>query len=358
MIGVRPAPRATVASGFVTGMLAGVAERPDGERIVARLLDDTGVAPSVLLEPAERVPVVRYAELYNRLDARLDDEGFGLFAAPMRTGSFEFLCRGVVGAPTLAEALERAGRFLRLVLPDIAVEVVRPRTGPATLSLRLAPLSPLAGRAAADPARVFAFEWLLRLLHALACWLAGRGLALDEVRFPYPRPRHADDYALIYTERSLFAGPSGDTTTLRASLAANLLDLPVRRDDASLAVFLDGAPGKIALLYRRDREHVLRVRDLLKDALPDLPTAAAVARRLNVSERTLHRRLADEGTNYRAIREALRRDIALARLGKTTLPLSAIAAELGFAEPSAFYRSVVAWTGMSPSTYRKHLKSE
>ena len=42
-----------------------------------------------------------------------------------------------------------------------------------------------------DPGRIFAFEWLLRLLHGLACWLAGRGLALDSVIFPYPQPAHA-----------------------------------------------------------------------------------------------------------------------------------------------------------------------
>ena len=31
-----------------------------------------------------------------------------------------------------------------------------------------------------DPGRVFAYEWLLRLIHGLACWLAGRGLALED----------------------------------------------------------------------------------------------------------------------------------------------------------------------------------
>lgn len=351
-------PRATVAAGFVTGMLAGLAARPDGASTAQRLLGAAGIAETVLTDPAGRVGVVRYAELYNRLVVALDDEAFGLFAAPMRVGSFEFLCRSVLSAATLAEALDRAARFLRLVLPDLGVAIDQPKGGPATLRLTLAIDSPLAARAGDDPARVFAFEWLLRLLHALACWLVGRGLALDAVSFPYPRPRHADDYALIYTEHSSFLPPATESDDpagrrLCARFSANLLDLPVRRDETALNAFLRDAPGKIALLYRRDRETVLRVRDVLRAALPELPTLAEVARRLNLSERTLHRRLEDEGSNFRTIRDALRRDLALSRLSKTQLPLSVIATELGYAEASAFYRAVIGWTGMAPSNYRK-----
>ena len=357
----RSSSSATVAAGFVTGMLAGLAARPKGDATVARLLADTGVATTVLTEPGERIGVVRYAELYNRLVRELDDEGFGLFAAPLRCGSFEFLCRSVITAGTLAEALDRATRFLRLVLPDFVIRVERPKGGSACLSITLSDDSPLARRTESDPARVFAFEWLLRLQHALACWLVGRGLALDTVHFPYPRPAHADDYALIYTEHSRFAEADASLpnrppcVTLLASLAANLLDLPIRRDETALTSFLDGAPGKIALLYRRDRETVLRVRDLLRAALPELPSLADMARQLNLSDRTLHRRLEEEGTNFRAIRDALRRDIALSRLRKSRQPLAQLAVELGYAEPSAFYRAVVAWTGMSPSAYRKRI---
>ena len=352
----RSTSHATVAAGFVTGMLAGLAARPTGPATIARLLIDSGISAEVITTPGERIGVVQYADLYNRLVRALDDEGFGLFAAPLRTGGFEFLCRSVITAGTLAEALERAVRFLRLVLPDFSIRVERPKGASARLAITLCAESPLAKHTVSHPARVFAFEWLLRLLHALACWLVGRGLALDTVHFPYPRPAHADDYALIYTEHSWFFEPDDASgPTLLASLAANLLDLPIRRDETALASFLDGAPGKIALLYRRDRETVLRVRDLLRAALPELPSLTNVAHQLNLSDRTLHRRLEEEGTNFRAIRDAMRRDMALSRLRKSRQPLAQLAAELGYAEPSAFYRAVIAWTGMAPSAYRKRV---
>lgn len=288
----------------------------------------------------------RYARLYNLVVLDLDDEGFGLFSRAMAPGTFEFLCRGMLGAPTLAEALLRAARFLRIVLPDLHVSLQRDGLK-ATLSI--VETRPLAAHDH-DPGRVFALEWLLRLLHGVACWFVGRGLALDAVDFPYPRPAHADDYALVYTEHSHFGA-----ATLCARFQANLLDLPLRRDEAALNAFLEGAPGKIAMLYRRDREMVFRVRDLLRDALPDNLSLESVAGQLHVSPRTLARRLDEEGSSFRAIKDATRRDIAYARLTKTRQPIAELAADLGYADPSAFYRAFVAWSGLSPERYRSSL---
>ncbi len=346
-----PAPRAalsrraTVAMGFVTGMLSGMVRQG---RDPGPLLAATGID---LADAASRVPIDRYAALYNRIGHEMDDEGFGLFSQPMRSGSFEFLCRGMLGAATLGEALDRAARFLRIVLPDLAVGVRR-GDGDERAELRITETRRLADRRG-DPARVFAFEWLLRLIHAVSCWLVSRELALDSVHFPYPRPPHADDYALVYTEHSFF-----DAGTLVARLRDNLLDLPVRRDEAALTAFLDGAPGKITMLYRRDRDMVYRVRDLLRDALPDNLSLETVSHRLHLSPRTLHRRLEEEGSSFRTIKDALRRDIALARLTKTAQPVAQIGAELGYADTSAFYRAVVAWTGMSPERFRKQLLNQ
>ena len=49
------------------------------------------------------------------------------------------------------------------------------------------------------------------------------------------------------------------------------------------------------------------------------------------------------------------RDIAYARLAKTRQPIARIAAELGYADPSTFYRAFVAWSGMSPEQFRHRL---
>ena len=332
--------RATVAMGFVTGMLSGMQAR---QKDPAPLLARAGID---LADTASRIPVERYAVLYNLCIEALADEAFGLLPQPMPRGSFEFLCRGMLGAPTLEEALHRGIRFLRIVLPAFRIELERE-------GARAEILLDDAGSLGDDrdaPARVFAYEWLLRLLHGVASWFVGRGLALDAVSFPYARPPHAADYALVYTEHSSFDAPR-----LAARLQANLLDLPLRRDEAALTGFLHGAPGKISMLYRRDREMVFRVRDLLRDALPTNLALEEVADRLHLSPRTLHRRLEEEGSSFRIIKEATRRDIAYARLTKTGQSIARIAADLGYADTSTFYRAFVSWSGVSPDRFRQQL---
>lgn len=342
--GGRPRQRATVAIGFVTGMLSGMSARGIDARPILRT---AGIDPAMLAYPTSaRVPVEDYAALYNAVVAALDDEGFALFPAPLRAGTFEFLCRSIVGSRTLETALGRAARFLRLLLPDLPITIVRERNA---ARVEIAEVGRLWERVD-DPRRVFAFEWLLRLLHGLSCWLVGRGLSLAGVAFPYPRPPHAADYGLIYTEHSSFDG-----AILSASLNPNLLDLPIRRDEDALSAFLDGAPGKLTMLYRRDRETVRRVRNLLAAALPRALTLDDIAAELLLSPRTLHRRLHEEGTNLRAIKDALRRDLALARLEKSDQPISQIAADLGYSEPSAFFRAFQSWTGVAPTRYRARL---
>lgn len=333
--------RATVAIGFVTGLLSGMAARriPYGT-----LLAQAGIATADLEEPSARVPLRSYATLYNLAVHELGDEGFALFSAPLRIGSFEFLCRSVLSSQSLAEALDRACRFLRVVLPDFAMTIC---PGPGISELRIAETRPLQ-RDRDDPRRVFAFEWILRLLHGLACWLVNRDLALNSVAFPYGEPHHAADYALIYTARSTFRSHQ-----LAASLNSNLLELPVRRDDEALTTFLDGAPGKIVTLYRRDREMVRRVRDVVARSFPDTTSLEDISRRLHLSTRTVERRLHEEGSSLRAIKDALRRDLALSRLRKSDQSVAQIAAGLGYADTSAFFRAFTAWTGASPTAYRK-----
>ena len=337
------AKSATVAIGFVIGLLAGWQRQ---RRDPADLLAAAGIDAALLASDDSRIPLAAYADLYNRVALALDDEAFGLFSTPMRCGSFELLVRALASARTLDDAFQRLTRCLRVLLPDMAVSITRHGH---QAELRLTATRPLAAQAT-DEGRVFAFEWLLRLIHGLACWLAGRGLALDAVSFPYPRPRHADDYALIYTADSSFATEPSEN--LIARFPAHLLDLPVRQDEATLEAFLAGAPGRITTLYRRDRDTVQRVRDALRAALPASPGLQAVAAGMHLSPRSLHRRLAEEGANFRRIKDALRRDLALARLARRGASVAQVASELGYADTSSFYRAFVDWTGAAPSSYR------
>ncbi len=88
-------------------------------------------------------------------------------------------------------------------------------------------------------------------------------------------------------------------------------------------------------------------------AVAAAPTLEEVARRMNTSPRTLIRRLRAAGTTYQLEIDNLRRQRATEMLRRLSVPMSAIADALGFADSASFAKAFKRWTSVSPSTYRK-----
>ena len=80
--------------------------------------------------------------------------------------------------------------------------------------------------------------------------------------------------------------------------------------------------------------------------------AEAIAARLDITPRTLARRLEAEGTSFRALREGVRRRLAESYLRMTSMSSMDIAISLGFSDETAFARAFRRWTGASPMQYR------
>jgi AraC-like DNA-binding protein len=84
-----------------------------------------------------------------------------------------------------------------------------------------------------------------------------------------------------------------------------------------------------------------------------VPTIADVAERLSTHVRTLQRRLADEQLIFRDLLSECRRRRAVEALLAGELSVAAIAAHLGYSDPAHFARAFRAWTGHTPSSYRR-----
>jgi AraC-like DNA-binding protein len=105
--------------------------------------------------------------------------------------------------------------------------------------------------------------------------------------------------------------------------------------------------------YRSDRLMVLKLRDVLRAHCTELHAGESVARALNVSLRTLHRRLLEEGTSLQKVKNAVRRDLAIERLVRTSRSIKQIARDVGFHNEKSFMRAFKQWTGESPVEYRR-----
>src|SRR5208283_1685743 len=77
-----------------------------------------------------------------------------------------------------------------------------------------------------------------------------------------------------------------------------------------------------------------------------------VAKTLGLSERTLARKPADEGTTYEEVVDQLRQSLALDYLREPSVSLSQAAWLLGYEGTSSFNHAFRRWTSLSPSDAR------
>ncbi|MBT8408860.1 MAG: AraC family transcriptional regulator [Alphaproteobacteria bacterium] len=125
------------------------------------------------------------------------------------------------------------------------------------------------------------------------------------------------------------------------------------------ALFSGFEPDLRTRLDELDREASMadRVRAVLMEAMPSgQADAAYVARRLGVSTRSLQRRLAADGTSFKAELQSLRARLARQYLGETGHSSAEIAFLLGYEDPNSFIRAFHHWTGTTPEALRRELK--
>jgi AraC-like DNA-binding protein len=160
----------------------------------------------------------------------------------------------------------------------------------------------------------------------------------------------------VTSEMARFVGTKVEFGADSDEFAFNLdaRDLPLTHSDPYLNDLLVKFCEAALANKRGDRSHLrTRVENAISPLLPHgRVVVAAVARSLGMSERTLARKLSDEGLNFTEILQQLRRDLAVRYLDDRKLHVSKIAWLLGFHEVSAFTHAFKRWTGKTPSQLR------
>ncbi|PKA45400.1 AraC family transcriptional regulator [Rhizobium sullae] len=323
--------RRMIAPGFVEEALESL--RRMGKP-TAPLLSALGLP----LRVDQPISAERYGALWLAIAAELDDEFFGMGGRPMRSGSFTLLCHCVLHAPTLGQALRRALRFLNVVLEDPRGELVV-RDGLAQITLQ----------DAGDARSAFAYRTYWIIMHGITCWLVGRRIPIRLVDFRCAEPKQGADYRLFFGAPVRFSQPVS-----RLGIDSAMLQLPVSRTVHALKQFLRGAPANILVRYRYDAGLASSVRLRLgKLPPPAWPSFVELAAEMRMPPSTLRHRLSDEGQSYAGIKDDIRRDMAIDLLLNTPKTIGDVAAQLGYSEPSAFFRAFRKWMSKSPDAFRR-----
>lgn len=331
-----------VTSLFVAKMVAAAGLGPRAGAYLASV----GIDPDTPADPKLMVADTAYYDLLERI-ARVTD----VTALPLRTGAtmrcddYGALGLAFKAAPTLQGSFARVARYARLWTTVVEYDLTPAdgaqwfalhRAGPRRLGLRLSNEATLAS--AINIAREVAPSGPFTPL---------------EVHFQHPAPSTTAHHTAYFGCPVVF-GSDRDALLF----PQQVLDRANRLGDQGLTRFLIGHLEQEMATVGQEPPLRDRLRDAIARSLSEgLPRMEDIARRLGMSVRSLHRRLADEGLSFKGLTDEARRELAEGLLRDDRYTLAEISFLTGFSEQSAFTRAFKRWCAETPANFRKRLKS-
>ncbi len=294
------------------------------------------------------ISAMQYSKLYQQVMSLVQDEAFGFMLGKNLTpGAFRMMCYCLISCENLGSAIKRACEFFRTFYDADAQIYLDTRKDSAIVGYGSVK------KGFSGPQVDVADLYGLSIWHRFFCWLVGSNIELKEVRFAGQAPVGK---ARVAKYQELFGCPVY-YGQLRDEFVfdTRYLGYPLVHNERTLKEFLRAAPYPLMVMNgsRDDGSLVARVRAMIgHDFSQGFPSFERITAALNMSAPTLRRRLKKEGTTFQQLKDECRRDAAMAYLGNSELSINAVAALMGFTDPSAFHRCFKKWTAMTPGEYR------
>ncbi|MFT5575445.1 MAG: AraC-like DNA-binding protein [Bermanella sp.] len=200
----------------------------------------------------------------------------------------------------------------------------------------------------AGAVQAFVIERDLMITLMLASEAAGRRLPVERVNVSLPEPTHSG-----LLERLLDCKVYWGAETTAAYILIDELKMPLPQANAITWSACVRQCRELIAIQRGGQSFQSQVREGI--AQTHFRGITAVCALLAVSERSLRRRLRDEGTSFRELQQLLRRELADQYLVDVSLSLEQIAERLGYSETANFCHAYKRWTGTTPGEQRRVL---
>ncbi|HMJ55464.1 MAG TPA: AraC family transcriptional regulator [Polyangiaceae bacterium] len=292
------------------------------------------------IDPDDRIPVATVHRLLEAAAELIHDPDLGLKAARRTSlgdgGALDYL---LSTSPTVKDAIEVAGRYMRLVNDTLSIRLELDGEE-ALMRLDNTIMLP---RAAAD------FQAGSLFWNHARVWLRDV-VAEVVVSFTHAAPSNRAEYERTFGPAEVRFSASFSGFVLRR----NHLAVPLEKADPKLHdVIMKHARQLISELPTAESVTERARRVAARELAHGNPKAMLVATELGMSLRTLGRKLAEEGTTFKDVLDDLRKRLALQYVAGRDLALSDVALLLGFSETAAFHRAFRRWTGQTPLEYRR-----
>lgn len=272
-------------------------------------------------------------------------EGKAAGRAAFRSSDWRVLFYCLLGSRTLEEAIFRLEDLFETVDGRFGTIALRMRAGTAVLGF--------SGLRSSDRDAAFVVSLHgMAMYHSLLSWAIGQPLGtLAEFDFPESMRQLADhdllpfELALECEQAALLFCPA----LLKAPIIRNMSDLDRLPSLNPLLQMARGeARGALSARVRRMLQNLLQRQQVMLS----LDECAAI---LGISPATIRRRLRDDGTSFRELRDDVRRTVATDLLADSTVSVEDVATRLDFCDSDALRLATRKWVGLSPSAYRRFL---
>ncbi|WP_197283812.1 AraC family transcriptional regulator [Mycobacterium sp. Marseille-P9652] len=303
----------------------------------ATCLSGTGLTREDLADPATEVRAGQELTIVRNMIGRLGDQpGLG-----METGSqYTFADIGILGyallsSPTVADAIRVACRYAALTTTYLSLATPRLTPTEAAIAFDDAQVPP--------DVRRFMIERDFAIFLQLLPPLIGSFDAPATLRLEIADPH----LPVSLVEVNNLTVVVEHTARNALIIPAEFVEQPMPAADPQIAAICVRQCEELLNRRRARRGISASIRMRLVQDSTHIPSMAAIARELCVTERTLHRRLAAEGTSYRALLDEVRATLA-AELLDAGLSVEETARRLGYSETAAFTRAHTRWNGCPP----------
>lgn len=322
--------------GWVNTVIAGVQRLGVDQHA---LLAAAGIPLDAL--DAERWPIDNITKLWHAAERCTGDPGLGLKAgAGVSPASISVVGFAMQSAATLRQGIAMVQKFQPLISDGGRFQML---TGNATTWVVYHPRQ---GELAFSPHQI---EAVLAAVVTFAGWVTGMTLRPRRVQFSQARLGPLKGY------REVFGCPVDFEQAFSGLQVDNaVLDKPLPQADPQLAKMHEQyTSARLAALTLSEVSAAELQQWLIAHMGPQIPRRLQAAQALGMSERTLARRLKEQGHTFDSLLDGVRRDLAQQAVADPNRALADIALALGFAESSTFYRAFHRWTGMPPAKWRK-----
>lgn len=284
-------------------------------------------------------------ELVQRAIATTGCPWLGLeFGASAHAYSHGAVGYAAVASGSVRQALETVCRFAAIRTRAVRFELDSDHRGTC---LRIVAAFDLGN------ARVFILEACLVIVERLLQALCVQGCNRLRYALPWPAPSWAGLYP-----RYLAGQPTFGASGLAIYLPEELLDQPCVSADPDAYRSAQRECERNLQESRPGRDLASTVRKHLLACDGDYPSAAQMAQRLNLSPRSLFRRMRSAGISFHALLDEVRCEQAQWQLQHGDDPVERIAERLGYRDTSNFSRTFRRWTGLTPSVWREQAHSK